>query len=130
PQPGQPLRIAVENRFDFTDLSELTIEWQAGAARGVVNDVRISPRSTGELTITPPADAQSADHLILTFTDPAGRLVEQERIARGNTDPSAESQSPASASPVAASPAAASRVSGPQRIELDGTTIAVSPAND
>ena len=34
PPQGRPIRVAVENQYDFTDLSELTTRWQWAASRG------------------------------------------------------------------------------------------------
>ncbi|MGA2253733.1 MAG: glycoside hydrolase family 2 TIM barrel-domain containing protein [Thermoguttaceae bacterium] len=37
PEAGEPIRIPVENLYDFTDLSELKIDWQLGTRKGVLN---------------------------------------------------------------------------------------------
>ena len=34
PPPGEPIRIAVENQYDFTNLSELKIHWSLGEDKG------------------------------------------------------------------------------------------------
>ena len=50
PPAGQPFRIPVENRYDFTNLNELRVEWSLGAATGTAK-VDIGPRSSGEILI-------------------------------------------------------------------------------
>ena len=35
PAAGETLRLPVENQYDFTDLSELRVEWQIGAEQGL-----------------------------------------------------------------------------------------------
>ncbi len=57
PETGRPLRIPVQNRYDFTDLSELAIDWQLGSRKGTLA-ARVAPRSAGELVI----DAGNRSH--------------------------------------------------------------------
>lgn len=78
PAEGQPIKLAVENQYDFTDLSELRIEWQLGRERGLAK-ASVPPRSKGELEIILPRSPQSGEILALQFLDArrakAGRVV-------------------------------------------------------
>jgi hypothetical protein len=66
PGAGVPLRIAVENRFDHTHLSEIRLEWRVASESGVLQCPGIAPHSQGELTL--PARAwQTGDVVSLRF---------------------------------------------------------------
>ena len=85
--PGQSeIRVPVENRFSFTDLSELTIAWQLGTSRG---DVRaaVPPRSRGELVVPLPAGTHEGDKLTLTVRDARGELIQIAAIQLGRPTP-------------------------------------------
>jgi hypothetical protein len=84
PAPGQPLRLAVENQYDFTDLSELSINWQLGPERGVARAAG-APRQTGELTLRPARAPVAGQVLSLEFRDRAGRLVDAYRLPVGQS---------------------------------------------
>lgn len=66
PKPGEPIRIEVENRYDFTNLNELLIEWALGDESGTV-EVNASPHSTGVITIVPEAKQLQGKELSLKF---------------------------------------------------------------
>ncbi|MBI5832209.1 MAG: carboxypeptidase regulatory-like domain-containing protein [Armatimonadetes bacterium] len=53
-QPGQPVVLRVENRFDFTDLNDVTCTWRAGAAEGQAK-LEGAPHQVGKLTLALPA---------------------------------------------------------------------------
>jgi hypothetical protein len=81
--------LAVENRYDFTDLADCRFEWtlarlagpsEAGVshhavARGAMPGPRVPPGSAGLLRLALPATWREADVLYVTARDPAGREV-------------------------------------------------------
>ena len=82
PMAGGPLRIPVENQYDFTDLSELKIVWEIGGETGEVR-ASVPPRSKGELVVTPQRPPAPGDILSLTFSHPDGLLVDAYRLPVG-----------------------------------------------
>jgi hypothetical protein len=82
-------RLRVENRYDFTDLSQVRFEWRllrfpgparAGAGheearRGLAASPRVAPGDRGALDLALPADWRDSDALTLTATDAHGREV-------------------------------------------------------
>jgi hypothetical protein len=79
--------LRVENRYDFTNLSQLTFRWQlvdfpapgdsatghALVARGTATSPNVPPRGVGTLRLSLPAEWQRHHGLSLTATDPYGR---------------------------------------------------------
>jgi hypothetical protein len=94
-EPGQTATITVENRYEFTNLSELTLEWSYGAQRGSLHP-SVAPRSTGRVTIPLPPSATPGDELSISFLDQQGRLVIPYRLRLGKV--------PVVASPSASNP--------------------------
>ena len=82
PAPGDPIRVAVENQYDFADLSELAIRWRVGTEGGPVS-ASVPPHSNGTLEIRPGKPVSIGDSLALEFTDAAGRLVDAYRLPLG-----------------------------------------------
>lgn len=77
---GGAVVIDIENRFVFTNLSDLTLEWQAGTARGGVQS-DIAPGATGHVTIIlPPLPPDTA--LFLRCKRSNGDVVEESLIGR------------------------------------------------
>jgi len=87
PDAGQPIRLAVENQYDFTDLGELRIDWQLGAERGLAH-AAVPPRQSGELVIQTAHPPAAGQFLGLEFRDRAGRLVDAYRLPVGQPAPS------------------------------------------
>ena len=87
PAPGQPIRLAVENQYDFTDLAELRIDWQLGAEHGVAR-AAVPPHQSGELVLKPAHRPVAGQFLGLEFRDHAGRLVDAYRLPVGQSVPS------------------------------------------
>lgn len=81
PRPGQALRIPVENRHDFTNLSELKIDWEIGDESGVVT-ADVAPRSRGEVLVGAAGVADGAV-LHLRARDARGRLVDEYQLPIG-----------------------------------------------
>ncbi len=52
PALGKPIRLQVENRFDFTNLSECNIHWELGDERGTA-EMNLPARNSGILDIYP-----------------------------------------------------------------------------
>lgn len=78
PEAGKPISIAVSNHYDFTDLSELKVEWRLGDRKGTI-EASVPPRSTGVLAV-PAAAAKPGDALEMEFTDRFGVLVDSFRV--------------------------------------------------
>ena len=73
------VRFHIENRHNFSNLSECTIEWNAGGKSGRVT-ADIPPRSEGELKITLPESARKAETLELTVTGVRGFVIDAYRF--------------------------------------------------
>lgn len=70
------VRFRIENRHNFSNLSECTLAWKAGGKEGkVVAD--IAPRSEGTIEIQLPGSLQPADAIELTVTGVRGFVVDQ-----------------------------------------------------
>jgi len=87
PSAGEPIRVPVENQYDFTDLSEMRIGWELGGEKGDVKTA-VPPRQTGELLLRPEHAPSPGGVLSLTFTDRSGRLVDAYRLPIGEELPS------------------------------------------
>jgi hypothetical protein len=82
PPAGKPVRVAVENRYDFTNLSELEIAWRIGNRSGMaVADV--APRSRGDVLI-PCGEVAEGESLHLWAHDALGRLVDEYELPIGD----------------------------------------------
>jgi len=83
--PSGSLRIAVKNRYFFTDLSELRIQWRMGGEEGAAV-AHIAPQTTGDLEIPIPPGAQPGSNLELRFMN-GDRLVNAFTIKVGESQP-------------------------------------------
>ncbi|MCX7599038.1 MAG: DUF4981 domain-containing protein [Armatimonadetes bacterium] len=85
--PGaDTVTVPVENRYSFTNLSELTIEWELRGRKGyVVADV--PPGATGELRMPLPRDAVEGDVVIVRVRDAHGELVNVAGLQLGERQP-------------------------------------------
>ena len=52
PAEGKALEIPIENRYDFTNLSEVRIEWSLGDESGIT-EVQVAPHDKGTISIRP-----------------------------------------------------------------------------
>jgi beta-galactosidase len=97
PADGQPVLLALENQYDFTDLSEMQISWEIGAEKGVAR-VSMPPRTSGRLEIKPTQQPRAGQILALEFVDAKGRLTDAYRLPFGQAEPKLPAlQSPGSA---------------------------------
>jgi len=80
PNEGEPVRVAVENQYDFTDLAELRIEWSLGEESGVVEGLSVPPWTTGTMEISPRARPRAGEVLGLTFKTSHGDVVDRFAI--------------------------------------------------
>ncbi len=92
PKAGETIKIPVENRYDFTDLSRLSISWNLGSQSGSVR-ASVPPRSTGTLEITPKSAPKPGEALEIEFKDHTGLLVDAFRVPVGS-ERSAQPPSP------------------------------------
>lgn len=77
--------VELENRYDFTNLAQLSFRWQLRrlgptpaftvAATRTVRGPDVAPGASGRLALDLPADFQSADALALTALDAQGREI-------------------------------------------------------
>lgn len=74
--PGQPTRIEIKNEYDFTNLSDLWVNYKIGDKTSPLH-LDIGPRSTGVITV--PAST-SAGPVTVTMTHPSGELVDEFRF--------------------------------------------------
>jgi len=86
PGSGQPLVLPIQNRFDHTDLNELTINWSVGAESGRVAPPSLPPHQSGTLVIPARAWA-SGEVLNLKFYRPGGILVDEFDLPVGKPVP-------------------------------------------
>jgi len=73
-EPGDPITLPIENRFNHTNLSEVACQWRIGERRGMIV-VDLALRTAGALAI--PAAAGEGDVLRLWFGDPSGRTIDE-----------------------------------------------------
>lgn len=66
----------VENRHNFSNLSECAIEWKAGGKTGKIT-ADIAPRSEGELEIKLPESLRRAETIELTVTGVRGFVIDR-----------------------------------------------------
>jgi beta-galactosidase len=85
PQSGKPLRLEVENRHDFTNLSELRFEWKLGDRSGTLT-TSAPPGTKGMLEIPLPNGEIDGKLLEICGISPRGFVEDVWQVAIG-TDP-------------------------------------------
>ncbi|WP_430973801.1 glycoside hydrolase family 2 TIM barrel-domain containing protein [Sunxiuqinia rutila] len=83
PEAGQPVRLQIENRFNFTNLSECKIYWEVGTEQGTV-DMVLQPQKTGILNIYTGNSNLDGKILTVRIVSPQGIEVEACAIEIGN----------------------------------------------
>lgn len=83
PAPGTGIALQMENRFDFTNLSECKILWKLSDEEGEVK-MNLAPRDFGILYIFPKKNVSDGSLLKITILSPQGMEVENEVIEIGN----------------------------------------------
>lgn len=78
---GNQFKIEVENRYTFTNLNELKIEWQYGNERGIAK-TNVPAGQQGVVTIRIEKPEKSGA-LHLSFIDPKGFMTDEYRIPVG-----------------------------------------------
>ena len=84
PAPGETIRIPVENRYNFANLSEASIAWKIGKEQGTVH-LDLPARHSGEILIPAPAKLKEGAVLHLTFTDPRGFVCDEDNVLLGKS---------------------------------------------
>ena len=84
PAPGEPIRVPVENRYNFANLSEAGIAWNLAGSKGVTR-ADIPARHGGEILIPPRSALKNGDVLHLVFTDPRGFVCDEDEIVLGKS---------------------------------------------
>ena len=84
PEPGEPIRIELENRYDYSNLNEIRIQWSIGKESGNA-EADIAPRSRGFISIHPKTEDLEGHELILEFYHRNGYLIDGYRLALGET---------------------------------------------
>lgn len=81
PAGGGDVTVSVANRYMFTNLSELQMQWQAGSATGKAR-ANVAPGDKGKVTIPMPPTGPGED-LLVRFISPLGFVVDESVV--GNT---------------------------------------------
>ena len=85
-EPGRPIELPVQNRFDHTDLSEITMKvTYAGAAQDVTCPA-LPPHRKGTLII-PAFEWKSGTAFNIEFVDRTGRIIDIYTVALGAERP-------------------------------------------
>ena len=79
---GKELEIAVHNRFDHTNLSELKIVWKYGKQAGELENVNIEPHQKGKLFI-PASNWTQNEKLVIQFFQNDTSLVDEYNLRLG-----------------------------------------------
>ena len=81
--PGQSsVRVPVENRYAFTDFSELKFTWSLNRHKGRITP-RLAPGAKGALEFPVPHGTAEGDCVVLRVTSPAGVVIDESVIQLG-----------------------------------------------
>ncbi len=76
---GDVVTVAVDNRFDFRNFSDMTIRWQQGDRSGTIK-ADVEPHATGTLDV--PFHVEHDEPTQLSFIDPSGRVIDIYEIGQ------------------------------------------------
>ena len=79
PTTGTTITIPLENRHNFTNISELDIRWQIGNKKGKAT-ADIDPRTNGQMDIRTNVTDLKNRTIYLRFTSPLGFVVDEYRL--------------------------------------------------
>ncbi|MGL5683307.1 MAG: glycoside hydrolase family 2 protein [Marinifilaceae bacterium] len=80
-EPSSQLNIEVENRYTYTNLNELTVNWKYGKESGIA---RIDGKSGEKAFFSVPVlNVENANELYLSFIDPRGFVADEYLIPVG-----------------------------------------------
>lgn len=82
PPQGEPVRLAIQNRHEFSNLSELTMRWQLGDAQGELHP-DIPPQQKAEVEVPLRGTIPPGSELLVQFLTRDGRIVDEERVRLG-----------------------------------------------
>lgn len=85
-QAGTPATFTVDNRYEFTNLSELTLNWSVRNQHGTLHP-DIPPKSSGQISIPVGPEIKPGDVISLQFLDAKGQLVMPHRMQLGTAPP-------------------------------------------
>lgn len=91
--PGEIAKLTVDNRYEFTNLSELTLEWSIDRQKGILHP-DIAPHTSGQISVPVAPQTKLGDVLSLRFVDPKGQLVAPYRIQLGVASLAMSEQTP------------------------------------
>jgi beta-galactosidase len=81
-RPGTSASFTVDNRYEFTNLSELTLNWNVGKQHGTLHP-DVPPKSKGHISIPVGPETEPGEVLSLEFLDSKGQLVMPHRMQLG-----------------------------------------------
>jgi len=82
PEKGEPVKLEIENRFDFTNLDECRILWEIDGHQGEAG-VNVEPGRAGILRIDPGLDGLSGKEMQISIYSPQHILVDRTIISIG-----------------------------------------------
>jgi hypothetical protein len=88
PEGRNSVRVPVENRYAFTDFSELAFDWEINGHQGRLRP-QLAPGARGALEIPLPPGTAPGDRIHLRVTNPAGTVVDESVLwlGREKTEP-------------------------------------------
>ena len=94
PAESKPIKLKIENRHDFTNLNEITIEWKLERQSGRIS-ADIPPHSLGTITIPLKNKNLDGKKLSLQFFSPRGFTIDTYLLPIGNPSPTIPQSKPA-----------------------------------
>gem|GEM_PF-277376 len=82
PATGAPLSLAIQNRHDHTNLSEIVVTWEVGAESGRMPGPDVPPRGEGTLSV-PVTDWRAGDIVRLAFARSDGLVLDEYALPVG-----------------------------------------------